>query len=108
MEEPQTARNEVEEDTSTDFGMSVQSLTPEIAEQLELDGGTGVVVTEVQPGSSADAAKLRTGDVILEVDRREVENIETFQEGLSAADDSVLLLIRRGNATKFVPMKRRE
>ena len=89
-----------------EFGLVVQDLNPELAERLGLDSTEGVLITAVQPGSPADEAQLRSGDVILEVDRSEVEDVEDLRAQLDAADDGALFLIRRGNATIFVPIKR--
>jgi serine protease Do len=90
------------------FGLRVQDLSPEIAAQLDVEGDTGVLVTAVEPGSPAEAAELRRGDLILEVDRSAVSSTSELQERLAAADDRALLLVRRGDATIFVPLKRTE
>ena len=88
------------------FGLRVQDVTPEIASQLGLEEASGVVVTAVQPGSAAEEAGVRRGDVILEVDRYEVKNTAQLQEKLDESDDGALLLVKRGDATLFVPIKR--
>ncbi|HET6440321.1 MAG TPA: PDZ domain-containing protein [Anaeromyxobacter sp.] len=49
-----------------------QVLTPELAEALGLKGRTGVRLTQVEPGGAAEAAGLKTGDVLLRVDGREI------------------------------------
>src|SRR3974377_904064 len=51
------------------LGLAVQELTPDLAKRLGLPAGQGVVVAQVSPGSPADEAGLRQGDVILEVAR---------------------------------------
>ena len=89
-----------------EFGLVVQDLNPELAKRLGLDTTEGVLITSVQPGSPADDAQLRRGDVILEVDRSEIEDVEDLRAQLDAADDGALFLIRRGDATIFVPIKR--
>ena len=88
------------------FGLRVQDVTPEIANQLGLEESTGVVVTAVAPGSPAEEAGVRRGDVILEVDRFEVKNTAQLQEKLEESDEATLLLVKRGDATLFVPLKR--
>ena len=90
-----------------EFGMRVQNLTPELAERLGIDETHGAIVTSVEPGSPADEAGLRRRDVILEVDRSEVKNVDDLRDQLDAADDGTLLYVRRGDATIFVPLKRR-
>jgi serine protease Do len=92
---------------SSVFGLRVQDLDRELADQLGVDEDHGVVVTEVEPGSAADDAKLRRGDIILEVDRSEIGSAEDLKRKLDEADAKrgALLLIRRGEATVFVPLK---
>jgi serine protease Do len=96
----------VQDEGGASFGLRVQPITPELAEQLGIDEPRGVVITAVEPGSAADEAQLRRGDVILEVDRSEIDSIDELRSRLDEAKKSALLLIRRGDATIFVPMKR--
>lgn len=49
-------------------GLSIQNLDERIAKYYGLKSTKGVVVTQVQPGSPADKAKIEIGDVILEVE----------------------------------------
>jgi serine protease Do len=88
------------------FGLRVQDLTPDVAEQLGVDEPHGVVVTSVEPGSPAQEAGLRRGDVILEIDRSAVKDVDDLREALAEAESSALLLVRRGEATIFIPIKR--
>jgi serine protease Do len=88
------------------FGLAVQDLNPELAQQLGLDTTEGVLITSITPGSPADDAQLRRGDVILEVDRSAIEDVGDLRTQLDAADDGALFLVRRGNSTIFIPIKR--
>jgi len=97
---------EQSEEGTAAFGLAVQDLNPELAQQLGLDTSEGVLITAVTPGSPADDAQLRRGDVILEVDRSAVASVRDLRARLDAADEGVLFLIRRGEATIFVPLKR--
>ena len=45
-----------------ELGMTVQKLTPQIAESLGLEKADGVVVSAVDPGSAADEAGIRRGE----------------------------------------------
>ena len=90
-----------------EFGLVVQDLNAELAERLGLETTQGVLITSIEPGSPADDAQLRRGDVILEVDRSEIEDTDDLRAQLDLADDGALFLIRRGDATIFVPIKRR-
>ncbi|MBW2289436.1 MAG: DegQ family serine endoprotease [Deltaproteobacteria bacterium] len=95
-------------ESAAKFGLRIQDLTPEIADQLGVEADAGVLVTAVEPGSASDAAGLRRGDLILEVDRSEVKSASELEERLGKAEGRALLLVRRGDATIFVPLKRTE
>jgi serine protease Do len=88
------------------FGLRVQNLTPALAEQLGLDEAKGVVVTDVDPNGPAADAGIRRGDVIVELDQKQIADIDDLGKKLDAADKSVLLLVRRGDNTLYVPLKR--
>ena len=85
------------------LGITVQELTPEIAGDLGLKRETGVVVTRVETGSSATDAGIQTGDVIQEVNRKPVKDVQDFIQKIEQAKnlDSVLLLIQRGSNSLF-------
>ena len=85
------------------LGITVQNLTPEIAKGLRLEKETGVVVTRVEPGSAAANAGIQTGDVIREVNRKPVKDVEDFVQKIEKAkvQDSVLLLLQRGQNNLF-------
>ena len=79
------------------LGISVEQLTPQIARQLNLPPETtGVVVTDVTPGSPAEEGVQR-GDVIQEMDRKPIATVDQFQRAIQqAGNQPVLLLIDRG------------
>jgi serine protease Do len=89
------------------LGMAVQTITPQIAQQLGIKTGAGVVVTRIEPGSAADDAQIQTGDVILEVDRKPVRNAEDFRQkvGQVKGKESLLLLVQRGENSLFVAVQ---
>jgi serine protease Do len=90
-----------------ELGLTVQRLTPQMAESLGLEKSEGVVVTAVEPGSAAEEAGIRRGDVILEVDRRTVRNLEEYKKAIAgvAKGRGVLFLVRRGESTLFLALK---
>lgn len=80
-------------------GITVTDLTVSIAKQLRLDkNDKGVIVIKVQPGSPADNAGLKKGDVIQEIDRQKINSISDFTKVVSQLkpNDTVLLFIVRG------------
>ena len=89
-----------------DIGLTVQTLTPQLAEQFDATAGEGVIVTEVRPGSAAAMAGIKPGAIILQVNRKEVKNAAEFQRAIkeSRSDKRLLLLIREGDTQRFVAL----
>jgi serine protease Do len=84
------------------LGLSLQSLSPSLAESLGLPStARGAVVTEVLPGSAAERAGLEPGEVIVEVDRKPVS---TADEAVSALREGGrhLLRLRNARGARFV------
>jgi serine protease Do len=90
-----------------ELGLTVQRLTPQMAESLGLDKADGVVITAVEPGSAADEAGVRRGDVIMEVDRKPVRTVDDYKKAIAGARKGrgVLFLVRRGDSTIFLALK---
>ena len=89
-------------------GLTVMDLTKEIARQLGLyKDEKGVVVVKVEPGSPADEAEIKKGDIIKEIDRKKVDNLGDFNRIASniKKDETVLLFINRGGKRFYVILK---
>jgi serine protease Do len=87
-------------------GVSVQNLTPEAYRKLNLPKRIrGVVVTDIEGGSPAETA-LMPGDVILEINRKAISNIDDFEAIVSKIkkDQDLLLLVFRRGSTIFVTL----
>ncbi len=89
------------------LGLTVQKLTPQIAESLGLEKSDGIVVTAVEPGSAADEGGIRRGDVIVEIDRKPVRSVEEYKKAIGGIRKGrgVLFLVRRGESTIFLALK---
>jgi len=90
-----------------ELGLTVQRLTPQMAESLGLEKSEGVVVSAVEPGSAADEAGIRRGDVLMEIDRRPIRNLDEYRKSVAAIKKGrgVLFLVRRGENTLFLALK---
>jgi serine protease Do len=87
-------------------GISVDELTPDVISELQLPRGTrGVVITRVEPNSSAAEAGLRRGDVITQVNRQPVASVREFEAAVGRGKGTVLLLVNRGGGSIFVPIE---
>ncbi|MDJ0787224.1 MAG: Do family serine endopeptidase [Myxococcota bacterium] len=89
------------------YGLEVKELTPDVAEQLGMEDEEGILVTGVEPGSSAAEAGLRQGDVILQVNQEEVGGLSDFRDSLSGSEKGALLLVRRGNVDTFIALRKK-
>jgi serine protease Do len=88
-------------------GLTVMDLTKDIARQLGLNDERGVVVVRVETGSPADEAGIKKGDIIKEMDRKQVNDLEDFNRIASniKRDETVLLFINRGGKKFYVTLK---
>jgi serine protease Do len=90
------------------LGMTLQDLTPSMAEKLELPRGTkGPVVTDVEAGEPAEKAGLVPRDVIVSVNGNPVGSVEQFEAQVEAAkkDGAVRLRVLNGSNFRFVVLK---
>jgi Do/DeqQ family serine protease len=88
------------------FGMGVEPLTRDRAQELGIPTTSGVLVSEVQPGGRAADAGLRAGDVISEVDRKPVNSPDALRAALKDGTKPALLLVHRGGATVYLTIDR--
>jgi serine protease Do len=81
-----------------EIGISVQSISPQLASALKLSQNSGVIISDVVPGSSALAAGLKIQDIVLGVDGKSVTSVPYFgfQMMTHGPGDSVHFEILRG------------
>lgn len=91
------------DDNASVRGVTVEAITPEVAQQVGVPASTkGVVVTSVDADSPAADAVGR-GSVIVAVDRHPVATVAEFKQQMAAAKDKpVLLTVNNGGSTGFV------
>src|SRR5690606_22389097 len=90
------------------LGLSFAALTDEHRSRLGLSEDVqGVLVVDVQSGSAAAEKGIRPGDVITQVNQRDVASVDAAVTALRQAQrdgDNALVLLRRGDAQRFVAM----
>jgi serine protease Do len=103
---PTVAQNNVapEEESDGKLGISVATVTAEMAREMKLKINSGALVERVVPNSPAAEAGLRRGDVIHRIDRTAVTTAEAATAALNSlgADQEAVLQIERGGQLMFI------
>src|SRR5262245_25808695 len=88
-----------------EVGMSLQTVTPQMAAALGLARDYGVIVSDVWPGGPAEAAGMKVGDILVTVDGQPAENVPTVNYFFRLRDtpDPVQIVVLRG--TQEQPLK---
>ena len=88
----------------------MQNLTKELAKSLGIEEDSGVIVSEVQPGSPAAMSEIREGDLIKEVNRKKISNVAEFKKALSEGDKEkgILLLVKEASFPAMLLSRQRK
>jgi serine protease Do len=88
------------------LGIEVQEITPEMAKNYDLSRSSGVIIVQVEDGSPAEEAGLTPGDIIVEIDKKPVKDVATFNRLLAGVKEgeTLLFLVDRGGTTIFVTL----
>lgn len=101
------ARKPGQEHGKARWGLGLMDVTPDMRDQLQLPGNVrGAIVSNVQPGSPADNAGISRGDVIVEVNRHNMQSAKDVQTELGSVaegKDALVLVWSKGGST-FVVM----
>jgi serine protease Do len=98
-----------EESVPAEFGLHIESLTPERAQRVGIEGQKGVIVSEIEPASFADDTGFQPGDIVSEVNGQSVTSVDEYRKAvakLKAGDNVVFKVLRRNGdrvMTMFLP-----
>jgi serine protease Do len=89
------------------LGLTIESITPDLARQLGLPEGMGVVVREVQDSSPAAHAGIEAGDIIVEVDRHSVTSARHMKDLVDGhlAGAPLLMRVHRDGSNRYVAVR---
>jgi serine protease Do len=95
------------EGETSSYGLTVKSLTSELADQYNIEVDKGVIVTAVDQDSVAERKGIRPGDVITEVNRQTVTNVKTFRDAMKLADPKrgVIINFLSKGTSRFTVLK---
>jgi serine protease Do len=90
--------------TPSVLGLEVRPVTPEVARQLNLRSGEGVIVARVEEGSAAAEAGIQRGDVIREINRQRIRALADYERVAREAKegDRLTVLLQRGPMSLYV------
>jgi serine protease Do len=100
-QQTRTADRKEQADETARLGLAVRPLTPEEKQQVETDGN--LVVEEVS--GAAALAGVQPGDIILGVNGKSVASVQQLRGAVKQKQSTVALLIERGNAQLFIPIR---
>jgi serine protease Do len=108
-EELQVASNrrEPKSESARSYGLTVQAVTKDLAEQFGVEKTDGVIVTEVERGSEAERKGIRAGDIITMVNHQAVTNPAQFREAMKKVDPKrgAFINFTSRNTSKFEVLK---
>jgi serine protease DegQ len=86
------------------IGIGIQDVTPGLAEALELTTDRGALVTQVEPGSPADQAGIKPGDVVVAIDDQPIDSGSDLRNtvGLVRAGSAISLTAIRDGERRTV------
>ncbi|MGD0814051.1 MAG: trypsin-like peptidase domain-containing protein [Verrucomicrobiota bacterium] len=95
------------ETASPAFGLTVQAITKDLAEEYGVAPNSGVVVTAVEGDSPADEKGIQPGDIITQINRQPVDSLKRFRQALQAADAKKGLMVNliSNGSTRMVILK---
>jgi len=99
---------ENEEESNALSGVTVRELTPELAKRFGAkEGDSGLVVIRVDPNSKAFEAGIRHGDMVLQINQKDIATIEDYKKVVAKlkAKERILLLVRRKGEDLFLTIR---
>jgi serine protease Do len=88
--------------------IDVRELNEELAARYGIKPSErGVVIVRVKSGSTAEEMGVREGDIVLEVNRKPINSIKSYERAVSglAKDQAVLLLLKRKGQTIYLTLR---
>jgi serine protease Do len=105
QEKVAAARGRSARESANELGVSVETLSPQLASQLGAEEGTeGVVVTEVESGSAAARIGIEPGDIVISIGDEPTGNVDEFRDAVKRQDLStgIRMQVMRDGAKRFV------
>jgi len=104
---PDAAQTGPGSSASERLGLLLRELSDELAPTLGVPAFSGVLVSGIVPATAAEAAGIKPGDVINEVNLKKVKDMQSFKLALQAVapNQDVLVQYRRGDSNRYVALR---
>lgn len=95
------------EEVEQHLGLVVQEINPQIQRRLRIEDSEGVIITNVDSVGPAQEAGLRVGDLILEINKKQITNLDDYRKAIDSIKngETALLLVKRGKNTIYSALK---
>jgi serine protease Do len=77
-------------------GLEVTRITPDIARRYRIEQRKGIIVSNVEPGSAADEAGIRPGDIIVRINNKSVNSMDDYKNIITTIVGDALIKTSRG------------
>ncbi|HJX32357.1 MAG TPA: DegQ family serine endoprotease [Thermodesulfobacteriota bacterium] len=106
-EMPEEEKEVITKKSENTLGVMVKDITPELANKLGIAEKEGVIVSSIEPGGPAEDVGIMKGDIIKEVNRKQVKNVQEYSEAIGKAKpgENILFFIKRGDDSLFIVLK---
>lgn len=90
------------------LGLHVEDTTPELVQRYQLGDAQGVVISQVDQGSLAQTEGLRAGDLIKELNRKDIASAKQFSEAMAQVKrgETILLRVLRESRAFYVVLRK--
>ncbi len=100
-------KGRIESKVNENLGIRVKQITPQIAQKFNLSQEQGVIISDLQQGSPASLAGIKIGDIILQINKKQINSLSEYSDALNAIKpgDTALFQVKRGNNTLFAAVR---
>ncbi|MBI2344286.1 MAG: DegQ family serine endoprotease [Deltaproteobacteria bacterium] len=104
---PDEQATKTEPESAERLGIAAVTITPELVEKYQLKVNAGVVIVELDRSGLGARLGLREGDVMVELNRQTITNVEEFKKAASGLkeDEGILALVDRQGSRLFLAIQ---
>ncbi|MFH1440711.1 MAG: Do family serine endopeptidase [Candidatus Omnitrophota bacterium] len=95
-EEPISEPKQQAEEITAWRGLTVENITPNLKQQLNIEKKSGVIIVKIEPNSPADSSGLKQGDIILEINKFKINNTADYTRAIKNSQGDSLIKAQRG------------